>query len=53
MRLVVIFETCSLEEKKSTDLTIGISGIWGSNFGKVVGSFYTYCRLFQLNICLA
>jgi len=39
MKLVVIFETCSLEEEKSTDLTIDISGIWSSNFGKVVGSF--------------
>jgi len=39
MRLVVIFETCSLEEKKSIDLTIDISSIWGSNFGQVVGFF--------------
>ena len=39
MRLVVIFETYSLEEEKSIDLTIGISGVWGSNFGQVVGSF--------------
>jgi len=33
MRLVVVFGTCSLEEK-STDLTIGISGVWNSILAK-------------------